>query len=136
MLRALRVVRPTAVARPRATRAFAASTRRLAAAGHDHHDDHHAAPAQIYGPGAKNVESIPSDEEQATGLERLQLLGRMENIDVFDMKPLDSSRLGTMKDPILVPSFVRVSYLGGLTVDLPYRRSVPREDRRVLWLPG
>ena len=63
-----------------------------------------AAP-QIYGPGGKAGE-VPSDLEQATGLERLQLLGEMEGLDVFDDSPLDSSRVGTKGNPILVPSYV------------------------------
>jgi len=59
----------------------------------------------IYGPGGKAGE-VPSDLEQATGLERLQLLGEMEGLDVFDDSPLDSSRVGTKANPILVPSYV------------------------------
>jgi len=39
--------------------------------------------------------TIPTDLEQATGLERLEILGKMQGIDVFDMRPLDASRLGT-----------------------------------------
>ncbi|KDQ53125.1 hypothetical protein JAAARDRAFT_39501 [Jaapia argillacea MUCL 33604] len=64
--------------------------------------DHHgpAAPS-LYGPGAKSG-TVPTDEEQATGLERLQLLGEMEGIEVFDTAPLDSSRIGTLADPIKV----------------------------------
>jgi cytochrome c oxidase subunit 5b len=54
----------------------------------------------------KDKNNIPTDEEQATGLERFQLLGRMEGVDVFDMAPLDSSRLGTVADPIKVPTLV------------------------------
>ena len=46
-------------------------------------------------PGGKPG-TIPTDLEQATGLERLELLGKMQGIDVFDMKPLDSSRKGTI----------------------------------------
>jgi cytochrome c oxidase subunit 5b len=38
--------------------------------------------------------TVPTDLEHATGLERLELLGKMEGIDVFDMKPLDASRKG------------------------------------------
>lgn len=38
--------------------------------------------------------TVPTDYEQATGLERLELLGKMQGIDVFDMKPLDASRKG------------------------------------------
>jgi cytochrome c oxidase subunit 5b len=38
--------------------------------------------------------TIASDLEQATGLERVEILGKMEGIDIFDMRPLDSSRTG------------------------------------------
>jgi len=44
-------------------------------------------------PGAK-AGTVPSDLEQSTGLERLEILGKMEGIDIFDMKPLDASRKG------------------------------------------
>jgi hypothetical protein len=43
------------------------------------------------------VGSIPTDLEQSTGLERLEILGKMEGVDIFDMRPLDSSRLGTIR---------------------------------------
>lgn len=38
--------------------------------------------------------TIPTDLDQATGLERFEILGKMQGIDVFDMKPLDASRKG------------------------------------------
>jgi cytochrome c oxidase subunit 5b len=63
-------------------------------------------PPQLYGDGGK-AGSVPTDIEQATGLERLQLLGDLEGVKVFDDGPLDSSRLGTKKNPVLVPSYVR-----------------------------
>ena len=44
-------------------------------------------------PGGK-AGTVPTDLEQATGLERLEILGKMQGIDVFDMRPLDSSRTG------------------------------------------
>jgi len=62
-------------------------------------------PPQLYGDGAKPG-TVPTDLEQATGLERLQLLGEIEGIKVFDDSPLDSSRLGTKANPVLVPSYV------------------------------
>ena len=68
--------------------------------------DHPPTP-QIYGEGAKPGE-VPTDENQATGLERLQVLGHVEGVDVFDLKPLDSSRIGTFADPIKVFSMVRL----------------------------
>ena len=45
-------------------------------------------------PGAQPG-TVPTDAEQATGLERLEILGKMQGIDIFDMRPLDASRLGT-----------------------------------------
>ena len=62
----------------------------------------------IFGPGAKSGE-VPTDENQSTGLERLQVLGAIENVEVFDYKPLDSSRIGTKADPIKVFSWVSLS---------------------------
>jgi hypothetical protein len=49
-----------------------------------------------------------TSENQSTGLERFELLGKLEGIDVFDMKPLDVNRLGTVKEPIEVYSLVSV----------------------------
>ena len=45
-------------------------------------------------PGAQPG-TIPTDLEQATGLERLEILGKMQGVDIFDMAPLDASRKGT-----------------------------------------
>ena len=36
-----------------------------------------------------------TDIEQATGLERLEILGKMQGVDIFDLSPLDASRKGT-----------------------------------------
>ena len=52
--------------------------------------------ADLVGPGAAPG-TIPTDLEQATGLERLEILGKMQGVDIFDMKPLDASRKGTDK---------------------------------------
>ena len=48
-------------------------------------------------PGAKPG-TVPTDAEQSTGLERLEILGKMQGIDIFDMRPLDASRLGTSQN--------------------------------------
>lgn len=40
--------------------------------------------------------TVPTDLEQATGLERLEILGKMQGVDIFDMKPLDASRKGEL----------------------------------------
>jgi len=63
----------------------------------------HAEPILV-GKGAPTG-AVPSSIDQATGLERLQLVGEMEGTDVFDMEPLRLSRIGTMKDPIMVKSY-------------------------------
>ncbi|KAF8968159.1 cytochrome c oxidase subunit VB-domain-containing protein [Flammula alnicola] len=81
-------------------------------------------PPQLYGTGAKPG-TVPTDIEQATGLERLQLLGELEGINVFDDSPLDSSRLGTKASPVLVPSF-EAERLVGCT-------GVPADSHDVLW---
>lgn len=66
--------------------------------------EHHA--PLIQGEGTKPGD-MGTDESQSTGLERFELMGRLQGIDVFDMSPLDASRLGTMKNPIKVQSMVR-----------------------------
>jgi len=74
--------------------------------------------ADLLPPGAP-VGSIPTDLNQSTGLERLELLGKMQGVDIFDMRPLDASRKGTMEDPIVVKSFGEEHYIGctGYPVD-------------------
>jgi len=49
--------------------------------------------ADLLPPGAP-AGAVPTDLEQATGLERLEILGKMEGVDIFDMRPLDASRKG------------------------------------------
>lgn len=61
---------------------------------------------QLLGDGGKAGE-VPTDINQSTGLERLQTLGFLEGVDVFDSHPLDSSRIGTLDNPVLVYSLVR-----------------------------
>lgn len=70
--------------------------------------------------------TVPSDLEQATGLERLEILGKMENIDIFDMKPLDASRKGTLDNPIVVRSFGDEQYAGCT--------GYPADSHVVVWL--
>ncbi|GKT96040.1 cytochrome C oxidase subunit VB [Colletotrichum tofieldiae] len=72
----------------------------------------------LTGPGAKPG-TVPTDLEQSTGLERLEILGKMEGVDVFDMRPLDASRKGTIENPIPVRSAGEEQYLGctGVPVD-------------------
>jgi len=115
---AVRAVRPAALAvrstlKPTASsplRAFSTSARILSGG---------PAPPQLFGTGGKAGE-VPTDVEQATGLERLQLLGELEGIKVFDDSPLDSSRIGTKANPILVQSYV------GFAISFSLYRGSPR----------
>nr|GAT60730.1 predicted protein [Mycena chlorophos] len=85
----------------------------------------HAKPPSIFGPGGKAGE-VPTDFEQATGLERFELLGEMEGIDVFDETPLDSSRVGTKKDPIMVLSYDPMRVIGCT--------GSPADSHDIIWL--
>ncbi|KAJ4477225.1 cytochrome c oxidase subunit VB-domain-containing protein [Lentinula aciculospora] len=87
---------------------------------------HGPPPPGLFGPGAKPGE-VPGIAEQSTGLERLQYLGDAEGIDIFDTAPLDSSRIGTKKDPILVAS-PAPERLVGCT-------GSPADSHDVLWFP-
>jgi cytochrome c oxidase subunit 5b len=69
-------------------------------------DDHHASAPTIFGVGAKPGD-VPTDQSQSTGLDRVQVLGLLEGVDVFDLEPLDSSRIGTLANPVKVFSVVR-----------------------------
>jgi len=62
-------------------------------------------------PGAP-AGTVPSDLNQAVGLERLEILGKMQGVDVFDMRPLDASRKGTLDNPIMVNSFGDEQFAG------------------------
>ena len=81
--------------------------------------------ADLFAPGAKPG-TIPTDAEQATGLERLEILGKMQGIDIFDMRPLDASRLGTPEDPIVVNSAGNEQYVGCT--------GFPADSHNVLWI--
>ncbi|KAI0078828.1 COX5B-domain-containing protein [Panus rudis PR-1116 ss-1] len=84
-----------------------------------------APPPAIFGEGAKPGE-VPTDLNQSTGLERLQVLGAAEGVDVFDYKPLDSSRIGTKADPIKVFSWEPERIIGCT--------GSPAESHELLWM--
>ncbi|QPC68320.1 hypothetical protein HYE67_010551 [Fusarium culmorum] len=79
----------------------------------------------LFGPGAAPG-TVPTDLEQSTGLERLEILGKMEGVDIFDMRPLDATRLGTMKDPIMVRSAGEEQFAGCT--------GFPADSHSVTWL--
>ncbi|KAF7441457.1 Cytochrome c oxidase polypeptide IV mitochondrial [Pyrenophora tritici-repentis] len=90
-------------------------------------------------PGAKPG-TVPTDAEQATGLERLEILGKMQGIDIFDMRPWTpavsvrgaASPMGeiiswrTMEDPITVNAAGDEQYVGCT--------GFPADSHNVLWI--
>lgn len=70
--------------------------------------------------------TVPTDIEQATGLERLEILGKMQGIDIFDMKPLPSDRMGTLKEPVVIKSFGEEQYCGCT--------GIPADSHHIKWL--
>ncbi|KAG6883015.1 hypothetical protein C0993_008261 [Termitomyces sp. T159_Od127] len=101
---AVRAARPAALAARANLKSSGPSTLRAFHSSLRVSETHGPAPPQLFGTGGQAGE-VPSDIEQATGLERLQLLGELQGIKVFDDAPLDCSRIGTKADPILVPSY-------------------------------
>ncbi|KAF2644417.1 cytochrome c oxidase-like protein polypeptide IV [Massarina eburnea CBS 473.64] len=81
--------------------------------------------ADLLPPGAQPG-TVPTDLEQATGLERLEILGKMQGIDIFDMRPLDASRVGTLEDPIVVNAAGNEQYVGCT--------GCPVDSHNVLWI--
>ncbi|KAH9838472.1 cytochrome c oxidase polypeptide IV [Rhodofomes roseus] len=80
---------------------------------------------ELFGPGGKAGE-VPTEEEQATGLERAQILAEREGIELFDENPLDSSRIGTLADPIKVLSYEHNRIIGCT--------GSPAESHELLWM--
>lgn len=72
----------------------------------------------LVGPGAEPG-TVPTDLEQATGLERLEILGKMQGIDVFDMKPLDASRLGSSLLPSFSPFYLSSISSSPILIEFP-----------------
>lgn len=82
-------------------------------------------PESLIGKGAEE-NTVPTELDQATGLARLELLGKLEGVEVFDTRPLDSSRIGTIADPILVDSYDDHRYVGCT--------GSPADSHEVMWL--
>ena len=92
-----------AVAIPTLSSTHALSTTTIRQSSDPHHIDAHHVDAHapdLFGVSSK-AGKISSDEEQATSLEHLELLGQMQGVSVFNEEPLDSSRLGTLENPLV-----------------------------------
>ncbi|KAK4055897.1 hypothetical protein OIO90_003154 [Microbotryomycetes sp. JL221] len=77
----------------------------------------HAEPV-IQGPGGKSGQ-VPTDYEQATGLERFELLMKLKGEEAFSLEPLQVERMGTPQSPIEVFSLDHERIVGctGFPVD-------------------
>ncbi|KAI8064500.1 cytochrome c oxidase [Gongronella butleri] len=64
-----------------------------------------------FGPGAADG-TVPTDLEQATGLERQELLAKLEGRELFDVEPLHMTHLGSVKEPIVVKSHDPIRFVG------------------------
>nr|CAG8433249.1 9550_t:CDS:2 [Entrophospora candida] len=53
------------------------------------------------GPRAKPG-TVPSEVEQSTGLERLEILAKLDGVDIFDENPLPVASFGTKTNPVIV----------------------------------
>ncbi|TIB66777.1 hypothetical protein E3P77_02051 [Wallemia ichthyophaga] len=84
-----------------------------------------AQPPSVYGPGAESG-TVPTDEAQATGIERIELLTKAQGNEMFDMSPLVVDRMGTMKDPIMVPSLTPIRIVGST--------GFPADSNDTVWL--
>ncbi|KAI9594205.1 cytochrome c oxidase [Syncephalis fuscata] len=88
--------------------------------------DHHFKQPEIYtGTGAKSGE-IPSDADQSTGLERLEILAKIKGQELWDMNPLEVNRLGTVENPIIVETEVESRFVGCT--------GYPTESHDTLWI--
>jgi cytochrome c oxidase subunit 5b len=63
------------------------------------------------GPGAK-AGQVATDLDQATGLERLELLAKLEGEELWDMKPLEMTHMGTKKNPIVIKTVDPHRFIG------------------------
>jgi len=80
--------------------------------------DHGPTPPILVGPGAK-AGAVPTDFEQATGLERFELLHKLQGEEAFDMNPLQVDYMGTLEKPVPVWSLDSYRIVGctGYPVD-------------------
>ncbi|KAK7207877.1 cytochrome c oxidase polypeptide IV [Myxozyma melibiosi] len=79
----------------------------------------------LFGPGATKGK-VPTNLEQATGLERLELLADMAGIDLFDQVTLPSDRKGTIFDPVVIQVPVKQKYIGCT--------GIPADTHEIEWM--
>jgi len=65
----------------------------------------------FFGPGAKSG-TVPEDTEHATGIERAELLAKLEGKELFDLSPLTVTAFGTKQNPVMVKSDEPTRFVG------------------------
>ncbi|KAG0263602.1 Cytochrome c oxidase subunit 4 [Mortierella polycephala] len=86
--------------------------------------DHHEVKVR-QGPGAAPG-TVATDLDQSTGLERAEILGKMQGKDIFDLAPLEVHVRGTKTAPTVIRSRDPIRYVGCT--------GVPGETHEVNWL--
>mgnify|MGYP001598731644 CR=1 FL=1 len=99
---ALRTLR--AAARPLVRAPVARTFTALAPRFSDHQEP------QIFGAGGKPGE-VPTDLDQATGIERFELLYKLKGEEAFSTQPLEVLQMGTLTAPVEVFSLVSLTIL-------------------------
>lgn len=96
-----------AVSRSAATsiRAISTTQTRLSADHGHEHKEIVSGQSKLFGPGAP-AGQVPTEAEQSTGLDRLELLAEMQGEKLFDEEPLSAEFTGTKENPVLVYSLV------------------------------
>lgn len=84
-------------------------------------------------PGA-NPGTVPTDLDHATGLERLELLGKIEGVEIFDWTPLDASRTGEFTAEGMDCWKLLTFYAG--TMENPIVVKAPSEEQWVFGIYG
>ncbi|KAG0208254.1 Cytochrome c oxidase subunit 4 [Mortierella sp. GBA30] len=85
---------------------------------------HHEVKVQ-QGPGAVPG-AVATDLDQSTGLERAEILGKMQGKDIFDLAPLEVLVRGTKANPTIIRSRDPIRYVGCT--------GVPGETHETHWL--
>ncbi|KAK3819734.1 MAG: cytochrome c oxidase subunit VB-domain-containing protein [Benniella sp.] len=116
-LRSLRAPLARATFRTTPVARFSALSVRL---GGGHHET-----KVLQGPGAAPG-AVATDLEQSTGMERAELLGKMQGKDIFDLAPLEVTVRGTKANPTIIRSRDPIRYVGCT--------GVPGETHEVNWL--
>jgi cytochrome c oxidase subunit 5b len=80
---------------------------------------------KLFGEGAKPG-AVPSEVEQSTGLERVEILAKLDGIDIYDDSPLTITSFGTKSNPVIVK--------GIGTSRLVSCSGFPIDSHEVVWL--